>query len=497
MEGAQKSKEKNDTANRRLSVSKENFESGMNLWLSKNSEAAKYYASEIDVIRKRLEECDNALELSEVNATFTKLKREAQAAGKTVKTFGDNIKELGNQFLKVFSVERFVDVFKDALKDMYEQVVEIDTALTDLYKVTDETPAAYDKYLKNAKKDAHDLGRTVSSYISQTAIWAQRGYSMSESESLAKVSSIYANVGDVDDTTAVGDLTAMMKAFNMTASDAIGIVDVLNEVSNNFAVSAADLGAGLSNSASAMKTANTTFEQTTALLTGISEITQSPSEAGNFLRTASMRIRGMKGELEELGETVDENVDSISKVQTQILNLTNGKVNIFDGSGNFRNYYDIMKEIADVYGSLSSTNQASLSEILFGKQRSNQGAALIQAFQSGRIDAAYKTAQNSEGSAYREQEKYAESLQARIDKIASSWQSLSETFLDSDLLKSALDAIDSLLNGVEMIISHLGSVPALLTAITGILSLKGVGELIKQFHYPITLGNEYAHKTFY
>lgn len=45
----------------------------------------------------------------------------------------------------------------------------------------------------------------------------------------------------------------------------------------------------------------------------------------------------MKGELEALGEEVDDNIESISKVQTQILNLTKGKVNIFDDNGEFKN----------------------------------------------------------------------------------------------------------------------------------------------------------------
>ena len=93
----------------------------------------------------------------------------------------------------------------------------------------------------------------------------------------------------------------------------------------------------------------------------------------------------MKGELEELGEDVDDSVDSISKVQTQILNLTHGAVNIFDDNGQFKSYYENMEAVSKVIDKLSSTEQASLMEILFGKQRGNQGAALIQAFQSGQV----------------------------------------------------------------------------------------------------------------
>lgn len=120
----------------------------------------------------------------------------------------------------------------------------------------------------------------------------------------------------------------------------------------------------------------------------------------------------MKGELEELGEEVDESVDSISKVQTQILNLTGGRVNIFDDTGEFRDYYDIMLDISKVVDDLTSTERSSLYEILFGKMRGNQGAALIEAFQSGQIGKAYETALNSAGSAAAEQSRWLESLEA-------------------------------------------------------------------------------------
>jgi len=141
-------------------------------------------------------------------------------------------------------------------------------------------------------------------------------------------------------------MVTAMKAYNIEASEAVKIIDSLNKLGNEFAVTAAGLGSGMANSASAMATAGVSFEQTMAMITGIAEITQSPTEAGSFLKVASMRIRGMKGELEELGEEVDASVDSISKVQTQILNLTGGKVNIFDQNGEFRNYYEIMQDMS-------------------------------------------------------------------------------------------------------------------------------------------------------
>lgn len=173
----------------------------------------------------------------------------------------------------------------------------------------------------------------------------------------------------------------------------------------------------------------------------------------------------MKGKLEELGEEVDPAVDSISKVQTQILNLTKGKINIFDANNEFRDYYSIMEDIASIHDKLSSTDQAALDEILFGKQRSNQGAALIQAFQSGQIQKAYETAINSQGSAQAEQDKWMNSMEAKIQQFKAQFQEFSITTLDSGFLKGIVNTGTGALDILTQIIDKFG---LLTTVIAGV-----------------------------
>lgn len=192
-----------------------------------------------------------------------------------------------------------------------------------------------------------------------------------------------------------------------------------------------------------------------ALLTGGAEITQSAGELGTALKIGQMRVQGMKGKLEELGETVDENVESISKMQTHILNLTKGEVNIFDDNNNFKDYYDILEEVSKVIDKLSDTERADLLETLFGKNRGNQGAAVLQAFQSGQVQKALEATLNAEGSAMQEQERWMRSLEAKTRQFEAAFQSLSNTVLDSDLLKFFVDlgttgvkVIDGLVNAL-------------------------------------------------
>ena len=151
---------------------------------------------------------------------------------------------------------------------------------------------------------------------------------------------------------------------------------------------------------------------------------------------------------------------------------------------------------------MSSTDKASLYEILFGKMRGNQGAALIKAFQSGQIEKAYKTALDSDGSAIEEQARWMESLGAKTEQFQAAFQELSQELLDSDGLKFLVDTgttifetITKIINGVEELPGVANAaIPILATLVSTIASLNNVGELINQFQFLIVLRVEYAHK---
>ena len=381
----------------------------INSFLGKNTNITKVARVELENFVRQL---NNGVDLSEWNRFNNRLKEienEMRVAGRLGKSLKQTLSEGAKSFLLwTISSASVMDVINLG-REVAENVYEIDTAMTNLYKVTDETDEVYNRFLDNACDKAKELGRSVSSLITQTAEWSKLGFSLEEAESLSKVSSIYANVAEVDDKTAVSDLVTAMKAFKIEAKDAILIADKLNALGNKYALSASDLGEGLSNSASALSLAGNSIDETLAMITAMTEITQDASESGNALKILSMRLRGMKGELQALGEESD-GIESISKIQTQILNLTGGKVNIFDNAGNFKSTYEIMKGISEVWTEISETDQATLLEIIAGKQRGNSISALLT--NMAQANKALNDSIESGGSAYEEQSRWMESLEA-------------------------------------------------------------------------------------
>lgn len=382
--------------------------------------------------------------------------------------------ESAKKFSSWMSLTYVISSLVRSIRNAVTSVKEIDSAMTSLKKVTDETSTTYNNFLDGASKRAKELHTTMTDLIEQTATWAKLGYGLEDAQNLSEISMIYSKVGEVDNKTAVSDLVTVMKSFNIEAENSIRIVDMLNQLGNTFATDAASLGEGMTKAASALNMGGNSLEQALALLTGGVEITQNAPEMANALKVITMRIQGMKGSLEELGEEY-EDIESISKTQTHILNLTGGKVNIFDEQGNFRSTYDILKDVSDIIDKLSDTERADLTETLFGKMRGNQGMAIIQAFQSGQIEKAYNSAMNSAGSAQAEFDKWSESIEAHAETLKASAQSLSESFFDSAFIKDVIDGLNKMLNIFEKIVDTVGALPSIMGLVGTGLAIKNVG----------------------
>jgi len=191
-----------------------------------------------------------------------------------------------------------------------------------------------------------------------------------------------------------------------------------------------------------------------------------------MLKVSSLRLASMKGQLEEIGESYDDIV-SVSKNQTQIYNFTKGQVNILDEQNNkLKDTYTILEDVAKAWNNVDSLEKSELLELLFGKQRANQGAAIIQAFQSGQIQKALEDAKTSAGSAYDEQSKWLESIEAKLGQLTAAFQSLSSTVIDSDLIKFFVDLGTTGTNSINNIIKALGDLGTIGAIGGGIFGVK-------------------------
>jgi TP901 family phage tail tape measure protein len=88
---------------------------------------------------------------------------------------------------------------------------------------------------------------------------------------------------------------------------------------------------------------------------------------------------------------------------------------------------------------------------------------------------ALETSMNSAGSAMKEHEKWQQSLEARINSLKASWQSLSQSFMDSSFLKFGIDTITTFIDVIDKLISTFGT---LQTLIGGFAAFKGISKIL-------------------
>lgn len=408
------------------------------------------------------------------------LKQKARAAGEAGKTFGRRFQEGFAKFASWFSISQLFMGAINKTQQMVEAVKEIDKAMTSVRKVTDESSASYARYMESALSRSADLAAQVPGYIEATAGWARMGYDMEEAQRLGELSTIYYNVGDgvetVDDAT--NSLISTMKAFNIQAGDAEGILDKLNYVGNNFGITSGGLGEILQRSAASLSAANTDLVKSIAIGTAGNEIINDPQKVGNGLKTLAMRLRGSTAELEAAGEEVDEYVTSTSKMQEGIKALTG--VDIMKSATEYKDIYQILLEISRVFGKLTDVSQASLVEMMFGKVQGNLGTAILKNF--GTAEKIYDELTNgmSEGSAMKEYETYLDSVEGKANKLSATLAKTSISVLDPETLKIGYDFLTSILEVINGIAGALGGLKTVAAVAMGALTVFKPGTALLQ-----------------
>lgn len=208
------------------------------------------------------------------------------AAGEGAKSSSLSFKTLIKNVTQYFSVISVLGEAVQLIRKMVSAVTDLDTAMTELKKVTDATEERYDIFLTNAIARAKELGATVADTVTATADFARLGYSLGEAESLADAAIVYKNVGDgiSDISEASESIISTMQAYSdeVNSDDAMLIVDKFNAIGNAYAISSQGVGEALQRSAAAMASANNTLDETIALATAANTVVQNPETVGEF-----------------------------------------------------------------------------------------------------------------------------------------------------------------------------------------------------------------------
>lgn len=173
----------------------------------------------------------SAERLAKLNREISEYKLRAHQGGLEGKKFSQVLKGMFEKFGSWGIVTRIMMLGYSTIRKMFTATKEVDTAMVNLRKVSDETEESYTRFLRNATKEAKELGTTITELTEATATFARLGYNLADSTELGKIATMYSKVAEnLSPEEASNSIISTMKAFKIGADEAERIVDEFNYV---------------------------------------------------------------------------------------------------------------------------------------------------------------------------------------------------------------------------------------------------------------------------
>ena len=198
--------------------------------LNENSKMSTEAKAKIKAYYAEIESGNPSMSLDKIHGEILKIYNAEVEAGRAGRTLWDTLKNSGfhqiaAQMAGMVGVYDVINLGKEG----FNVVRELNTALTEMRKVSNETVQSLKNYQATTFDTADAVGTTAKQIQNSTADWMRLGESMDQAAESAKTANVLLNVSEFDnieDTTK--SLVAMGQAYKDL--DKMTIVDKLNEV---------------------------------------------------------------------------------------------------------------------------------------------------------------------------------------------------------------------------------------------------------------------------
>lgn len=252
--------------------------------LAENGNMSTEAKVKIKAYYAEIESGNPSMSLDKIHGEILKIYNAEVEAGRAGRTLWDTMKNSGfhqiaAQMAGMFGVYDVIN----GLKQVASTVRELDTAYTEMRKVSNESAQSLKNFQKESFSTADSVGTTALALQDATATWMRLGESLDEAKESAKDATVLLNVSEFENIDEATDsLVAMSQAYKEL--DKMEIIDVLDKIGNEYSISTNELSTALKDSAAVLKTQGNDLAESVALITAGNAITQDVSKtAGETL----------------------------------------------------------------------------------------------------------------------------------------------------------------------------------------------------------------------
>ena len=385
---------------------------------------------------------------SDAQNRFVRLTNDIRKAGGEAEALGQKVKRIFGEKLGYGIIASAAMMARRAVREVYNNVVELDKAVVDLQIATGKNRKEVKELVNTYSELGRELGATTSEVAQASDSWLRQGYSIEQVNELTRNSIMLAKLGQMESADATTALTSALRGYELQAEDVGSVTDKLVAVDMTAAVTAGQLATAMSECANSARLAGVDMNTLLGYLTQVMQTTQdAPESVGTFAKTLFARMGNIKtGKFvdDETGEDLNDVEATLGKLGIKLRSTTN----------EFRDFDDVLYDIAQSWNNYSSVEQHAIATAL-GATRQQEKLLVLMSGYNDAIEYA-ETATNSAGTANRKYEAVLSSVEAAQNSFTASFEQFSTALLDSDLVAGVIrfgDGFMQLLTGITKFLS--------------------------------------------
>lgn len=368
---------------------------------------------------------------SDLSAEIPRATAEAEKLAKASSTINDILSQFGIGF----SAYAIAAQFKQLIDYSYEFYRSLDSALNEIYVVSDLSINKVNELTGSFINMAAKTGMAIDDVTRAAVLFYQQGLSTNEVLEMTEVTSQFAKVAGIDAADAADKLTAAVNGYCLAAEDASSVADKFNKVA---AVSAADineLSTAFSKAAAQANQAGVSMDNYLAYIATMEEATrEAPENIGTSLKTIFSRMDQIK-----TGNNTEDTTD-VNDVETALKSVG---VSLRDTQGQLRDLEDVFDELGPKWNQLDRNTQAYLGTIIAGTRQQSRFVTLMQNWD--RVLELSAESENSAGQQALMHAKAMDSITSKTQQLTVAWQEFISNLGDNNIIKGAISTLTQLI----------------------------------------------------
>ncbi|MSS11770.1 phage tail tape measure protein [Clostridium sp. WB02_MRS01] len=356
--------------------------------------------------------------------------------------------QFGSTLEDAFRTYTMANLLQDAIhkviasgKESIETVKALDDAATSLRMATGESYESVKRLMSQYNDMGQTLGAITTDVSNAADAWLRQGHTIDDTNKLIKDSMVLSKVSNLNSADSTKYLTSAMQGYKVAVDDVARVVDKLSAVDLESATDAAGLAEAMSRTSESANIANVSMDRLIGMIATVGEVTQkSMSSIGESYKTIFSRMRDIKdSKLSIVGD--DGEIEDISNVEIVLNELG---IKLRDSNQEFRNFQDVLDDVAGSWGSYSSVQQAAIAKAFSGVRQQENFLVLMENWD--KVAEYTEIAANSAGTAEEKFGYYLESLEAKTNSLKASMEDLASTTISKELYASILDTTKSVVD---------------------------------------------------